>query len=285
MAVPQLSAPQQLGTKDSALAKQVWDSVRSAEFWSAAAFYRWVTRPVTQMSGWVRGCECHDAELRNRVQVACVWKGCRAPQLQARLGQFWSDLTEVRDEALWGQGVEWPAEAIRIATDMLASLQLKFAWVSEPPFTVWGITTPGAAQEFIQRHDEDMAGGQRIHRVSAYLAGPAEDSLRGEMLEYARTGQQTPRLRGELRAYQMCILDDTWCEAPHRNVSVADKRKTNASVVQRASGHRTAQNLELFHQVQGQQKRYFLRAMRNWRSIAQPQPRKASLLIPLLANL
>ena len=94
-----------------------------------------MTKPVRELSGWVRGCDCHEAQLVQGIQVDCPWKGCRAPSFAARLQAFQDALLDMRRIAadVPGMGTQ---EVISALTTLIGFIKLKFQWVKEPPYTI-----------------------------------------------------------------------------------------------------------------------------------------------------
>ena len=65
----------------------------------------------------------------------------------------------------------------------------------------------------------DVSRARGIHHVSEYLCGHEKGSLRLDMERHAAGHGMSKTLAGEILAYQLCIIDDTTQEAPHRDVS------------------------------------------------------------------
>jgi len=83
------------------------------------------------------------------------------------------------------------------------------------------VETPELAKEFIRQYDtatRDVSKASSIHRVSHYLAIDALGCLGSDLREFAAGGLMSPRLRAEITAYQLCMLDDSCVEGPHARI-------------------------------------------------------------------
>ena len=74
------------------------------------------------------------------------------------------------------------------------------------------------AAAWLQEHDDLVAAGQRPHRVTQFFCSRQDASLRADMQSHAAGRGMSDRLRCEIRAYQLCKVDDTWAEAAHRDI-------------------------------------------------------------------
>ena len=136
------------------------------------------------------------------------------------------------------------------------------------------VTDPIKAATFLKAHDEAVAHGQLVHRVTQYLAGSG-GGLRQAMEAHAAGQGMSVELRAEVTAYSLCLLDDTVVEAVHRDVSHISARAPAATVAYRAATMRLAQNLRALDSggVVGRQK--FATFFRNWKSVAQTKSARA----------
>ncbi len=79
-----------------------------------------------------------------------------------------------------------------------------------------------AAQRFLREYNtamENEDSARRVHRVTTYLASEAPGCLGSDLRRYAATGEMSQRLRSEVTAYHLCMLDDSMQEMPHALVS------------------------------------------------------------------
>ena len=72
---------------------------------------------------------------------------------------------------------------------------------------------------FVERYDKAMADPAtklKVHRVSHYLASGA---LGLDLRAYATGSPMSKKLRTEITAYQLCMLDGPMQESPHARIS------------------------------------------------------------------
>ena len=242
---------------------------------------RAVVQPIERLSNWVRGCPCHGEERRkfpNR-QVRCQLAGCRAPALSGRLDTALTELQDVRDKF-------WTSPDIAAAVNVvLGNLRLKLAWVWDEPYLVWRADDQSIARQLLDQHDAMIKQGLAPHRVTSYLCGFASGSLRSDMVSHASGGQLSDRLRAEIRAYQLCKVDDTWAEAAHRDVSGCRGRKTGAKVAYVAATQRLGQTLSWLYTVTAAELDTFYTCMRQWKAIGQLAPGRQKCLVPVAQKL
>ena len=134
----------ELSSRDAAKVNGFLSATRSALFWDRARMLLALVRPLMDFSSWVRGCDCHEAELKAGKTVRCNWKGCRAGALHQRVRIFEAEVIALRAQArahlcVGVDSTEW----IAALTRMLARAMLKFSWVNELPYLVWQ-ATPGS---------------------------------------------------------------------------------------------------------------------------------------------
>ena len=139
---------------------------------------------------------------------------------------------------------------------------------------------PAKASEFLHKHDAMVKLGIPVHRVSEHFAGSGS-ALRSDMEAHASGKGMSSRLRVEVISYQLCILDDTWVEATHRDVSRVSNSCTYAKLAWRSSTMRLDQNLALMDSLDdaGASKLTFL--YKKFRVIGQPSVLKAIDVIPV----
>ena len=78
------------------------------------------------------------------------------------------------------------------------------------------------ARDMVRRYDlasADPVSKILLHRVSHYLLGTDSGQLGRDFREWANDGHMSDRLRTEITAYQLCVLDDSFVESPHALVS------------------------------------------------------------------
>ena len=126
-------------------------------------------------------------------------------------------------------------------------------------------------------HDQQVRSGGQPHRVTQHFAGPTSP-LREHMEAFAAGQAMSPRLRAEIRSYQLCILDDTWVEAVHRDLSGTGRKKERSRMPYRFATLRLGQNIELYDSVSAEERNLFEEVIwPRWRAIA----RLATPRIPL----
>ena len=275
-----VSRAEDLNTRDSVSARAFLDATQDPDFWAKARGLRQLTEPIRKLSGWAKGCDCHEQEmLQGKKDIQCVWKGCRGPSFAARLRQFQEELVSLRSRAIDGQTPGLSSrDVIRCLTHLMAYVRLKFQWVYEAPYTVWQLDSPEVAKEFLDTHDALVAAGGTPHRVVAHFAGVAS-ALRNALETHANGQGMSEALRTEIASYQFCTLDDTWVEAAHRDISCIVKKKTNVDISTVFATMRLKQNLSFLDSLaQDTQVLFHHILVPKWKSIARPpcklQPRR-----------
>ena len=284
-AMDNISDAAELGTRDSSIANAFLTAVMDVGFWDRCRWLQDFVQPIKRLSGWIRGCDCHESQLLTG-GCSCPWKGCRAPGLATRLQTFKAEVIELRQGALNIVGTS-SGDTVLCTTRMLATCAVKFAWVSEPPFLIWQAGKPEVAQQFLEGYDETLREGATPHRVTAHFAG-ATSPLRRDMEAHAAGQGMSAKLRAEYLSYRWCMLDDTWVEAGHRDLSGISKRKTGSKMPFRFATLRLAQNMELMDSLDTKTLEYFHQVLApKWRAIARgpgmrlPGPRRGLLDAPL----
>ena len=107
-------------------------------FWCQTNALATVIYHLTDFSSWVKGCHCHEDDLRAGKKVVCNLKGCRAKEFAGKLAQVLSAMDSVRRNLpdfgpVGGQEVSF---AITMA---MSDLQTKFHWVDELPYLIWHV--------------------------------------------------------------------------------------------------------------------------------------------------
>jgi hypothetical protein len=162
---------------------------------------------------------------------------------------------------------------------MLARIELKFAWLDEPPALIWQARDSKVAKKFLQARDEQVAAGLVPHRVTEHFAGLGSP-LRPLMERHA-AGQFLPEaLDIELAMYELAKVDDTWCEAVHRDVTSLSAKAPSATFPYRAATLRAKQNLKVWRSLSVQERQRFRSVFLKHKAIAQPVGSKAKKLVP-----
>ena len=65
--------------KSRSLCRAILDSAT----WDMTEALTVLIRPLTDLSGWIKGCTCHEEQLKRGMQIKCPWKGCRGQSLVA----------------------------------------------------------------------------------------------------------------------------------------------------------------------------------------------------------
>ena len=286
-ALASVSKPADLGTRDAPTASAVLQAIHDDVFWRRASGLRQVLAPVHKLSSWVKGCDCHEADLLLGKEIACRWKGCRATTLAARLSAFEEAALAIREERTKVVGIS-THETAGCVTAMLAMLRLKFAWVNEAPYTIWQMDTPQKAAEFLRQHDAMIVVGDVPHRVTSHFVGQSS-LLRADMESYIHGSAMSASLQAEVTSYQMCMLDDTWVEALHRDISGIGKRKGSSVMAYRFSTFRLKQNLVAVDGLSHQERAlYFQDVLPMRKAILRPatfkQPKLGAKLIQVRHN-
>jgi len=124
------------------LAKDLIDATNSRTFWDRCSVLKSCVEPLAEFSSWLRGCACHETQRMLGLRVVCAWGGCRAPELSKRLRQLRDDLGGLRRDAHDVGDVG--SEILHVlASNLLASVLTKFAWVDEIPYTIFTVTLTG----------------------------------------------------------------------------------------------------------------------------------------------
>ena len=77
------------------------------------------------------------------------------------------------------------------------------------------------AANMVTRYDAALADDSTrhsIHRVSHYLLSCSAGCLGFLFRDYVKTGKMHTKLRSEITAYQLCMLDDSLVEGPHAKI-------------------------------------------------------------------
>ena len=116
------------------------------------------------------------------------------------------------------------------------------------------------ARDMVRRYDmakSDPAAVKRVHRVSDFLLGNLPGQLGRDFRMWADEGVMSGRLRAELTAYQLCVLDDSFVEGPHARISRVARQASRPSPSWWSATVRLQQNLRAYDlSVQGHPDRF-----------------------------
>ena len=93
--------------------------------------------PLVHLSGWLKGCDCHEEQLRRGECVECQWKAVRGRCLAAKLNETLSVLSDIRERLPSDMGPVASHEVAWSIGRAMADLSMKFHWVHEPPYLIW----------------------------------------------------------------------------------------------------------------------------------------------------
>ncbi len=129
-----------------------------------------------------------------------------------------------------------------------------------------------AAQRFVLEYEKasaDETSAQRIHRVTRYLASEEPGCLGSDLRRYAAGEAMSERLRSEITAYQLCMLDDSMQEGPHALVSHTAVAARSSRTPWWSATIRLQQNLTAWEQSGQETPQLFERLFRVWKRLAQ----------------
>ena len=95
-----------------------------------------VLRPLKLLSGWIKGCSCHEDDLKAGKAIQCPWKGCRGPMLAGEIQRTLHTMDLVRS-SLIDYGAVPRCDIARAIGMAMADLATKLHWVTEPPYLIW----------------------------------------------------------------------------------------------------------------------------------------------------
>ena len=183
LAVAPMTQAADLRSRDGPGAVAFLNTAKEDAFWEKAKMLRIAIRPMLDFAGWIKGCDCHEADLTEGRSVECPWKGCRAPSLGARLGGLLAELTAVRDGA--ADHGHLAGDVGLLASRLVSLARVKFNWVDQVPFLAWQLADRVVARQFLEQRDAEVCSGEVPHRVTEYFAGHGESSMRGDLEAYA----------------------------------------------------------------------------------------------------
>ena len=95
-ALAQVSGVHELASGPDGRAADVLAAGRDPSFWDRARSLAVLTRPMSEFSSWIRGCECHEADRMAGRAVICQLAGCRARSLASRVACVLQELESKR---------------------------------------------------------------------------------------------------------------------------------------------------------------------------------------------
>ncbi len=120
-----------------------------------------------------------------------------------------------------------------------------------------------------------------VHRVSHYLCSTTQPNALGhDFRSYASGEHMSTRLRTEITAYQLCVLDDATVESPHACVGQVLNRSSRSSVAWWSATIRLDQNISARRSLQLLARGRFTTLYKSWKALGQHIGRKYSRLTP-----
>ena len=230
-----------MSTHSRVLPKIIKATVLDGHFWARLDMVLEIMGPLFGFDSWCQGCPCHDLQ-QQAGNVVCDRKGCRGPELahkvatmadesQRALQQFVESQTTIAHavgSADESNGVLWPGlagDAVALYSNATGLLRAKFAFLLDPPWSIWHVDSVASAAKFLRSCDDLRARGHILHRVAEAFAGEGHKGVfRADMECWASGGQPTARLLDALFAYRSAKTDDTVQETPHKDVSYVASR-------------------------------------------------------------
>ena len=124
----------------------------------------------------------------------------------------------------------------------------------------------------VRRYDlvaNDPEGLKLIHRVSRYLMGSGPGQLGPDFRQWVGEGRMSDRLRSEIAAYQLCVLDDSFVEGPHALIGRIARQASTPSPSWWSSTVRLAQNMEEHRRAAIESPGRFDQLFVGWKLVAQ----------------
>jgi hypothetical protein len=276
--IPRLKDPAKQLVMSKPLAAELSVLAASPEFWDQARALKAILGHVMSFSEWVSGCACHDQQLQCQdghapPPVKCPWKGCRAPELANKLHFVQDAIAADRDSLKQTAFASVKLDLVHAAMSrVIARLEMKLHWVHELPYLVWQAHDAKVAQEMLAKYDaatRDVVRARCIHRVSEYLCGHEKGSLRPDMERHAQGHGMSKTLASEVLAYQLCIIDDTTQEAPHRDLSHVVKTSPGSKPSWWFASMRLKEHLELYDNLGEHEQADMCLYLQSWKSVLQ----------------
>ena len=125
-AVATIDDPAKLGSRDAKEARAFFQVATDPGLGAKARGLRRLTEPVRKLSGWAKGCDCHEDALVQGKAVSCPWKGCRAPRFAARLRAFEQEVLDVRTSGAPDIVGLDSQDVVNTLTNLLGCTRVKF---------------------------------------------------------------------------------------------------------------------------------------------------------------
>jgi hypothetical protein len=125
------------------------------------------------------------------------------------------------------------------------------------------------AKEFVKRYDKSMANPEtkaQVHRVSHYLAS---GELGSDLRAYAKGDPMSERLRTEITAYQLCMLDDSVQESPHAKSTKVVQAARASKPPWWSATVRMQQNIDLMDALEAKKPQRFAQFFHSWKFLCQ----------------
>lgn len=127
----------------------------------------------------------------------------------------------------------------------------------------------------VRRYDlakADPVSSKCLHRVSDFLLGSLPGQLGHDFRQWVAEGRMSARLRAELTAYQLCVLDDSFVEGPHARVSRAARQASRPSPSWWSATVRLEQNFREYDASVLESPGRFHQLFDAWKLVAQFRP-------------
>ena len=193
LAVAEVHIAKQFGTKSEATAAKFLAAVNSPQFWARGVLLQKLTGPLATFAAWLRGCDCCEEQRKAEPhkRVSCMWAGCRAGSISARVAELYSELLAIRTALMKTEGEDAihiaDARHVAEAANRIADLfRTKTSWIGELAYAVWQLDTGNQAKDFLARYDTAIEAGQSVHRVAHRFGRPGGE-FRADMQVWAAT--------------------------------------------------------------------------------------------------
>ena len=124
----------------------------------------------------------------------------------------------------------------------------------------------------VRRYDlarADPVSLRRLHRVSDFLLGSLPGQLGHDFRQWAAEGVMSARLRAEITAYQLCVLDDSFVEGPHARISRDSRQASRPSPSWWSASLRLEQNFREYDASVLERPGRFHELFDTWKLVAQ----------------
>ena len=270
----------ELSMRNASEADMLRTSVLQDELWDQVCALQYLLKWPMHLSTWIRGCDCHNDELAGHAgrTIVCPWKGCRARSVTKEYLDTLDRIAEDRSRLEEGMFGLVPTGVIHSAmTKLMSRIEMKLHWLQELPYLIWRADDPDIASNMVMQYDVAMADARRaphVHRVAHHFMHPTSN-LRTDMERHASGHGMSPKLAQEILSYQLCMLDDTFQEAPHRDISGIVKKAPGSKPAWWFSSLRVTQNIKLSQKMDEEKPTRFAYCFQRWKAVM--QTRKAAV--------